>query len=186
MDTVTLKGKFVQLTAVEPQELAQAFQRWNQDSEYQRFSLVDPAALLSPEKITEWAGKRLESDQHHYFFAIRLLGSDHMVGSCGLSGEIFPHGEAYVGIGIGDRELWGKGYGTDAMLVLLRYGFNELNLRRVTLTVSAYNPRGIRSYEKAGFVIEGKARDFFLREGRRWDMVFMGILREEWLGRNQK
>ena len=186
MDSVTLRGKFVQLTTVEPKELAQAFQRWNQDSEYQRFSMIDPASLLSEEKIMEWAEKRLQSDGHHYFFAIRLLDSDHLVGSCGLSGEIFPHGEAYVGIGLGDRELWGKGYGTDAMLVLLRYGFHELNLHRVALTVSAYNPRGIRSYEKAGFMIEGKARGFLLREGRRWDIVFMGILREEWLSRTQK
>jgi RimJ/RimL family protein N-acetyltransferase len=70
------------------------------------------------------------------------------------------------------------------MQVILRYAFQELNLRRVSLDTFEYNPRAIRSYEKAGFVHEGRVRKFLLREGRRWDMLFMGILREEWLARN--
>jgi RimJ/RimL family protein N-acetyltransferase len=67
------------------------------------------------------------------------------------------------------------------MRVVLRYAFQELNLRRVSLTTYEYNPRAIRSYEKAGFIHEGRARKFLLREGRRWDLLFMGVLREEWL-----
>ncbi len=86
-----------------------------------------------------------------------------------------------MGIGLGERENWGKGYGTDAMKIILRYAFTELNLRRVTLDVFEYNQRGVRSYEKAGFVIEGRVRGMILREGRRWDVIFMGILREDWL-----
>jgi RimJ/RimL family protein N-acetyltransferase len=66
------------------------------------------------------------------------------------------------------------------MRVMLRYAFRELNLHRVTLTVFEYNPRAIRSYEKAGFVVEGRLRNWLNREGRRWDMIHMGILREEW------
>ena len=59
--------------------------------------------------------------------------------------------DAFVGLGIGETEYWNKGYGTDVMNVLLRYAFMELNLLRVTLSVFEYNPRAIRSYEKAGF-----------------------------------
>ena len=113
--------------------------------------------------------------------ASAALEDDRLIGYIGLEGDIFPHGEAFVGIGIGERELWGKGYGTDAMKVILRYAFQELNLRRVSLDTFEYNPRAIRSYEKAGFVHEGRAEDFLYREGRRWDLIFMGILREEWL-----
>ena len=58
--------------------------------------------------------------------------------------------------------------------------FNELNLHRVSLDVFEYNPRAIRSYEKVGFVFEGRTRKFLNREGQRWDMIFMGILRSEW------
>jgi RimJ/RimL family protein N-acetyltransferase len=92
--------------------------------------------------------------------------------------------DAFVGIAIGERDYWGKGYGTDAMRTILHYGFTEINLRRVTLTVFEYNPRAIRSYEKAGFRHEGRLRQFLNREGRRWDMLYMGILREEWMTNN--
>jgi RimJ/RimL family protein N-acetyltransferase len=60
-----------------------------------------------------------------------------------------------------------------------------LNLYRVSLDVFAYNLRAIRCYEKAGFVVEGRARQFLNRDGRRWDLIYMGILGEEW-GRQQE
>jgi len=78
------------------------------------------------------------------------------------------------------RADWGKGYGTDAMRVLLRFAFTEINLHRVSLTVFGYNPRAIRSYEKAGFVVEGRARQRLRRDGQWWEVVYMGILKDEW------
>ena len=68
--------------------------------------------------------------------------------------------------------------------VILRYGFTEVNLKRVTLTVFEYNPRAIRSYEKAGFRHEGRMRGALNKEGKRWDILVMGILREEWMEQN--
>ncbi|MCK4899416.1 MAG: GNAT family N-acetyltransferase, partial [Anaerolineales bacterium] len=76
---------------------------------------------------------------------------------------------------------WGKGFGTDAVSVILRYAFHELNLHRVSLGVFEYNRRARRSYEKVGFSVEGRIRGDMLRQGRRWDVFIMGILREEWL-----
>jgi RimJ/RimL family protein N-acetyltransferase len=86
-----------------------------------------------------------------------------------------------VGLSIGKREDWGQGYGTEMMRLLLQFAFMEINLRRVTLAVFDYNPRAIRAYEKAGFRHEGRIRQFLHKEGQRWDMLFMGVLREEWL-----
>lgn len=184
MDPNILKGTLVGLTAVESKELVEAVTRWNRDSEYQRLSALNAANLFSVKKLTEWMEKDQEKDPPpFYYFAIRILDGDRLVGSCGLDGNFFPHGEAFVGIGIGERELWGKGYGTDAMMVVLRYGFQELNLRRISLTCSGFNPRAIRSYEKAGFVHEGRVRKLLHREGKRWDMVHMGVLQEEWLAK---
>jgi RimJ/RimL family protein N-acetyltransferase len=96
----------------------------------------------------------------------------------------WPGRDAFVGLGIGEPEYWNKGYGTDVMNTLLRFAFTEINLRRVTLTVFEYNPRAIRSYEKAGFRHEGRKRQLLNREGKRWDELYMGILREEWMERN--
>jgi RimJ/RimL family protein N-acetyltransferase len=168
------KGKLVRLTAEDPKTIADAIVRWGRDSEYMRLLDANVSAPVSVKKLTEWIEKDLEKDPpKEYVFLIRTLEDDHLIGAIGLEGDFIPHGEAFVGIGIGERELWGKGYGTDAMQVILRYAFSELNLRRVSLD----------SYEKAGFVHEGRMRGFLHRCGRRWDMLFMGILREEWLAR---
>ncbi len=177
-----LKGKLVRLAAVEPKEMAEAMLLWNSDSEYQRLGMIEPANQHSMKKIAEWVEKDLENDlPNSYEFAIRALAQDRLIGICNLGGEIFPHGEVFIGLGIGEREQWNKGYGTDAMRVILRYAFQELNMRRVALSVSANNPRAIRSYEKAGFIFEGRMRNYIQRDGQRWDIVFMGILRAEWL-----
>jgi len=90
------------------------------------------------------------------------------------------NGDVYVGIGIGDRDDWSKGYGTDAMKLAVRYAFLELNLHRVTLGVFEHNPRARRAYEKAGFVLEGRMRGDCLRDGQRSNTLWMGILRKEW------
>ncbi len=66
------------------------------------------------------------------------------------------------------------------MRALLRFAFTEVNLHRVSLAVFGYNPRALRSYEKVGFTVEGRVRQYLHRDGQWWDMVFMGILKDEW------
>jgi RimJ/RimL family protein N-acetyltransferase len=184
MDVNSLCGKLVRLTAQEPQEEAEAIAAWNGDTAWWRLLASEPCNLYSGKKIAEWIQKSQEKDPpSSYSFCIRTLDDDRLIGFIGLDGDIFPHGEAFVGIGIGEREFWSKGYGTDAMKVILRFGFEELNLRRVALDTFEYNPRAIRSYEKAGFVHEGRVRGYLYREGQRWDLIFMGLLRQEWLAR---
>ncbi len=70
------------------------------------------------------------------------------------------------------------------MRVMLRYAFTELNLHRVSLFLFDYNPRALRSYEKAGFVTEGRLRQPIRRGGRLWDEIVMGALRDDWLRAN--
>lgn len=180
MNENLLRGDLVRLTMEEPETLARLESQWSSDSEYSRLLDWDPARRFSTKNSQKWIEKQYENDNNH-FFAIRTLAEDRTIGGIGLDGIRWTHGDTFVGIGIGDREFWGKGYGTDAMKIILRYAFTELNLHRVTLDVFEYNQRGVRSYEKAGFVMEGRAREVMLREGRRWDVLFMGILREDWL-----
>ena len=185
MESTLLQGKYVRLMVDEPASIAEAMVRWHGDSEYLRLQDAEPANCFSVKQITEWIQKDQDKNPPaFYFFVIRTLESDQLVGFVGLDQDTFPNGDGFVGIGIGERDFWSKGYGTDAMEIILRYAFLELNLRRVSLDTFEYNPRAIRSYEKAGFVHEGKARKFLLRDGQRWDLLFMGILREEWLARN--
>ena len=108
-----------------------------------------------------------------------MLADDRLIGLADLT-PIWPHSDGWLGIGLGEREYWGKGYGSDALRVLLRFAFTELNLQRVSLNAFEYNARAIRSYEKAGFRVEGRVREWMRRDGRRWDVIYMGLLREEW------
>lgn len=177
------KGKLVRLSAMDAEEISKAFARWHRDSEFKR--LLDSGAprLHSQKASQKWLEKELEEvGVNQHWFSIRTLADDKLLGDIDLFVHDWSARDAFVGLGIGEREFWGRGYGTDVMNVMLRYAFTEVNLRRVTLTVFEYNPRAIRSYEKAGFRHEGRMRGFLNKEGKRWDMLFMGILREEWMG----
>ena len=181
MSNTLFQGSLVRLGSEDPQVMAEAFARWNQNSEYFRMLDSDPARLWSARKIKEWFEKELdEALPGHLDFAIRTLEGDRLIGFIGFDGISWTDRDAYVAIGIGEPDFWSKGYGSDAMRLMLRYGFSELNLHRVSLTVFEQNLRGIRSYEKCGFKLEGRIRDFLLRDGQRSDMLHMGILRKEW------
>lgn len=177
-----LTGKFVRLSAWDPEEMSKVFPRWHQNSEFVRLLNSSARPMFSPKAELKWMEEEVgEMSPGSYFFSIRTLAEDKLIGELNLDVVTWPGGDAFVGLGIGETDYWGKGYGTDIMNVLLRFAFTEINLRRVTLTVFEYNPRAIRSYEKAGFRHEGRMRKVLNKEGRRWDMLYMGILREEWL-----
>ena len=187
MNTNIFQGSLIHLTAEDPETQAKAFSRWGRDTEYIRLLDDEPAHLWSAKKFTDWIEKDLEKDsQGEPFFNIRTLDDDRLIGFIVFFGLDWANGDTWVGIGLGEREYWGKGYGTDAMRVMLRYAFSELNLRRVSLGVFEYNPRAQKSYEKAGFQVEGRLRQYIAREGRRWDMVIMGVLRKEWYAKYSK
>jgi RimJ/RimL family protein N-acetyltransferase len=176
------KGELVRLSAFDSAELAKAYTNWTRDSELQRLFDAGASALHSAKAGTDFFEKMLkEENPANHFFSIRKLDDDRLLGDINLDVmNEWGSRDAFVGIGVGDRNDWGKGYGTDAMKIMLRYAFTELNLRRVTLSVFEYNPRAIRSYEKVGFRHEGRLRSILLRDGKRWDMLYMGILAEDW------
>ena len=184
MHTNLFTGQLVRLSAEEPQVWAEVFTRWSRDTEYIRLLDDAPAQAWSVSKRKQWLEKELEAPEQSYLFSIRTLADDQLIGFVGLGGIQNTHGDAWVGIGIGDRKYWGKGYGSEAMRLILRYAFTELNLHRVSLGVFAYNTRAQRAYEKIGFQLEGVIHQVFLREGQRWDLVNMGILRAEWRAQN--
>lgn len=174
-------GQLVRLTAENPEVSGKTFSRWDRNSVYMRLLDTEPAVMWSAKKITAWFEEDLAKEQPEgYFFHIRTLEDDRLIGFTGLFGIQWQHGDAWVSIGIGEPEYWGNGYGTEAMRLILRYAFEELNLFRASLGVFAYNPRAISSYEKAGFVFEGQGRQSIHRDGARSYDIYMGILRQEW------
>jgi len=178
-------GKLVRLSAFDPDEMSKALTRWYLNSEYFRLLNSSPHRMKSAKRTIKWMEEEVgEMSLESYYFGIRTLAEDKLIGETGLDVVNWPGRDAFVALGIGETEYWSKGYGTDVMNILLRFAFTEINLRRVSLGVFEYNPRAIRSYEKAGFRHEGRLHRLLNREGRRWDNLFMGILREEWLELN--
>jgi RimJ/RimL family protein N-acetyltransferase len=172
------EGTLVRLTAADPGKDAEALARWSRDSEYQRLLDGDPAQPWSLARARALLEEPARDTGFPFF--IRTRAENKLIGFVGVWIPQWNSGDAWVGIGIGEPEYRGKGYGTEAMRLALRYAFTELNRERVSLIAFAYNTRAIRSYQKAGFVVEGYARQNVLREGQRYDDVFMGILREDW------
>ncbi|MCH4890250.1 GNAT family N-acetyltransferase [Acidaminobacter sp. JC074] len=115
-----------------------------------------------------------------YSFAIDTLEGKY-IGGCGLNKVDWKNRTCVVGIFIGDKSYWGKGYGTDAMKVLINFIFDEMNLNRIELNVYSFNERAIKSYEKCGFVKEGVLRQALYKAGAYHDEVIMSILKDEYV-----
>lgn len=172
-------GKLVRLAAPQPDDHV-LFAQWSQNDEALRVADNDPARPLSPEQHAAWEQPFL-SMSDAFIFRLRTLADDALIGVAGLAGVQWTNQCATFIISIGDSAYWSRGYGTDATRLILNYAFNELNLYRVGSSCISYNERSIRLHEKVGFKREGAARAMIQREGQRSDLIYFGILRDEWL-----
>ena len=172
-------GKLVRLAAKRPEDQA-AMSRWTHDPEYMRLLNFRPAAPQAPEAFEDKKNDR--DDGRHFHFTFRTLADDKLIGHGGI-GMQWNNQSAWVWLGIGEADYRGKGYGSDAMGLMVDYAFRELGAYRVGLGVFGYNTRAIRAYEKLGFVYEGTQREALYRDGQRFDLLAMSVLRPEWEAR---
>lgn len=153
------------------------FQAWINDPENHQF-LARYRPLNGAEEKA-WLEKAHERKDDHVF-EIALREGGRLIGICSLRCGESPHRNGEIGITIGEPEFQGKGYGADALRLLLGYGFDTLGLHRVALRVYENNPRAIRCYEKCGFRREGAHRQARWWAGRWWDILDYAILEQEW------
>lgn len=173
-----LRGEHVYLRPAERSDVPN-FVRWLNDAETTSFlNMRAPMSEAMEEKWFEGMVERQGKEQFHY--VICLLENDRPIGSLSLFAVDYVNGNAGIGISIGEKSLWGKGYGTDAMNALLDFGFGMLRLERMWLEVYVFNTRARRSYDKSGFVLEGVVRHGVFKQGRYIDVELMSILRDEW------
>jgi len=169
-----LKGAKTRLRPVREDDLP-PLTTWANDPEVRHWlhhserddATVDDAREVYMSSKEHLLSLAIENDAGALIGVVRLLGIDR------------THRRAELAIMIGDQTAWGSGYGTDAMRSLLRHAFEDIGLRRVELITDADNERGIRSFEKCGFVREGVLRKHRLRHGEPLDMIGMSILQEE-------
>ena len=178
-------GKSVCLAPIDPERDAEIESRWTHDAEYLRFLSLNPARPLSPAQVKkkyEALEKSQEEEKDQFYFAVRLCSDDRLVGFARIYWIWWPHRSAMVNLGIGDAGDRQRGYGIEALRLLLGYAFDELNLYRVTAIVPEYNQAAMRLFGKAGFVQEVRRREAANRDGCRWDVLHLGILESEWKG----
>ncbi|HJQ84654.1 MAG TPA: GNAT family protein [Candidatus Binatia bacterium] len=158
------------------EEDAAACWDWLNDPDVRRTLAV--RAWPNTETISrEWI-RRLDF-RRDMAFAIVTRDEDLYVGNCDLNGINHLDGHAMLGLLIGRKDLWGRGYGTEAVRLLCRYAFEGLALHKVCLSCYATNERGLRLYARVGFVVEGRRREQVFIDGRRVDEVIFGLLASE-------
>ncbi|HWQ83552.1 MAG TPA: GNAT family protein [Anaerolineales bacterium] len=174
-----IQGKRVRLRAPTRTDLPQ-FVAWLNDSEVIAGLLVSIPMSLEDEEA--WFAGMLNRPlaEHPMVIEIQREEAWIAVGNCGFHNIDWRARAAEVGIFIGEKSLWNQGYGSEAMRLLLAHGFSTLNLNRIALDVYETNPRAIRSYEKVGFVHEGRKRQAMFKDGKYFDILIMSVLRAEW------
>ncbi len=155
--------------------------RWYRDPEVARLTRYQTRPMPREEVERFFQTRLLGPDSVAYAIHVRL--TDRLIGLTTFSSLDPDNGSVLFHITLGERDVWGQGYGTEAASMMLAHAFERLGLHRVGLSVFSFNERAIRSYEKAGFRIEGRLRDAIARDGRYWDEIQMGALRPEWLER---
>jgi diamine N-acetyltransferase len=159
------------------------FVEWINDPDVrQGISMYRP---LSQAMEEQWFENMLKLPPDEQPFGIDVHTEDggwKLIGNCGFMDFDWRCRSAEVGIFIGDKTYWDRGYGTEVMRLLLKHGFESLNLNRIFLRVFATNLRAIRCYEKAGFVAEGRLREANYQHGQYIDFIVMSVLRSEYSG----
>jgi RimJ/RimL family protein N-acetyltransferase len=173
-----LSGTLVTLSPVAAED-GDLWARWLNDLEV-ALPLGDEACTVLPlEKMRADAGQAARSQDP--VFTIVEKASGHAIGRCLLFGVNAVDRTAMCGLFIGEKDLWGKGYGSEALALLLDYGFNLLNLNSIELGVFAFNQHAAASYRRLGFKEIGRKRQARIIAGKAYDVILMDLLAEEFV-----
>lgn len=169
-------GSLVRLRALESGD-AEAIHRWVNDPDVTRMLGIRYPISLQTER--DWIEKAGVLAYDNVKFAVETHDGE-LLGWCGLFGTESPENRcAELGITLGNKAYWGRGYGTDTVRTLCRFGFDEMGLHRIELLVFAHHAPARRLYEKVGFVEEAVARGAHWGDGEWYDDVHMSLLEGE-------
>lgn len=174
-------GERIRFRGIEKEDLPY-FVKWLNDPEVKHgLSLITPLSLAEEE---EWFAGLLKKPPFEKPLAIEIQPDPQVdewifVGNFSFFGIDWINRYAEIGIHIGEKEYWNQGFGTKAMELILKHGFEDLNLHRLWLRVFESNHRAIRVYEKAGFKNEGKFREGQFLDGKYVDVMIMSVLKTE-------
>jgi RimJ/RimL family protein N-acetyltransferase len=174
-----LVGKKCYLSPIDEND-AEKFTEWLNDLEItSNINLYPRSITIENEKEIL---KRISKDNN---YSIIDIETNELLGNCGFNDLDNLNQTGEIGIIIGNKKFWNKGYGTEALILLLDYGFKALNLHNISLWTYSFNKRGLKCYEKIGFKRVGNKRESLLRGKERYDTIFMDILFDEFYEKNK-
>src|SRR5579859_5185179 len=177
-----LVGERVYLRPLEPAQDNHLYSTWLNDEEIRRYFSIYPTSDARGKERLE----NLYKSFGHIIFGVALNSDNRLIGLVGLKDINTLNQSAEFYVIIGDRSAWGKGYGTEATNLMIRYGFMELNLNRIQTQDMEDNIGGWRADEKAGFKYEGTLREVILRFGKYNNVKVYSLLRSEYLQQHQQ
>ena len=172
------EGKLVRLRAFDNSDLMK-FLAYSNDYEVMRGA---SGAILYPSTVDDAARAMNQNTSYtsgEYQFAIETREKYEFIGQCGFTKVNWKNRLGEIGILIGEKEYRGKGFGTDAIRTLCRFGFNEMNLHKIKALVFDFNLAALRCYENCGFHAEGVLKQEIFRDGAYHDVHCMALFREE-------
>ncbi len=175
-----LEGKRVILRPIDKKDV-ELFLKWFNDPEVTQYLLFYlPMTRKAEEK---WIEDNNLSNSN-FIFLIEIKGDKGRpnipIGNCGLHQISWKDRHATFGIAIGEKDYWNNGYGSETSALLLKYGFEVLNLHRISSSVFEFNKRSLKAHQKVGFQIEGRRRKVFFKRNRYCDEIILGLLKSEW------
>jgi len=173
---IFLKGKKVILRPLNKGTDLENCLRWINDPGIIQY--LDAFLPVSKKAEEEWfdnLGKR----ENDIILAIETVEGIY-IGNVGLHKITWKDRTAIAGMAIGDKDYWGKSYGTDAAILLFGYAFNELNLRKICMDVFSFNERSWRHLEKCGCRKEGIQKQQIFKNGKYVDRVLMAVFKKDW------
>jgi len=187
IDTQLFKGKMILLAPIDHEKDPQVESHWTHDLTLMRALSRQPAIPLSiaqMKKRYEAIEKEVDESKRLFYFTIRGKDDNRLLGFVRIEGIEWTHGTCSLKLAIGDPVERRKGYGSEALELIMHFAFSELNLFRLSAVVGEDNPAGLRFFIRHGFVEEVRRRKSILRDGQAWDLIHLGLLRDEWLAMN--
>ncbi len=174
-----IEGKRVYLSPMSLDD-AEKYVKWLND-----FKVTDglngSQNMVTLEGEKEWITN--QTKEGNFQFAIIRTADNELIGNCGFNKIDQVNGTGNIGIFIGEEENRGKGYGTEALKLLISFGFDYLNLNNIMLSVYSFNERAIKCYKKLGFKEIGRRREAYIKCNERYDDIFLDMLRSEYYGK---
>ena len=189
IQTQLLEAKDIRLGSIDYEKDPETESAWTHESDFLRLMELKPARPLPPFSIKkQYASIEKEMEKHDtlFYFTIRLRTDDRLIGKALVEHVDWPNRLGIVRIGIGAEADRHKGYGSQALSLLVRLAFNEMNLHRLTAFVPEYSPIALEFFKNFGFVDEVLRRKAIQRDGRFWDIQMMGLLETDWRAKNKK